>query len=200
MNGRRQSLTAPSGGGGGGGGGSRRILAATITYSGAPASFPSDIVCTVTGTLPDPALVLPGGVLQSIEFVSRSLLDTTISTTVYDPGVNFSVLLPFVFKFGCGGAGVSDATWNIRSLYVSSAPGATIGRNFNSTDRVMITSVTFDASPISSWGFTPTVSMTCGGMIASQPYSSAGGGPTVVSVTYTALQLDGSIKVYYLFD
>lgn len=199
MNGRRQSLTAPGGGGGGGGGGSRRILAATLTYSGAPASNPADIVCTVTGTLPDPALVLPGGVLQSIEYVSRSLLDTTISTLINDPGVNFSVLLPFVFKFGCGGTGVSDATWNIRFLWSSTTPGASQGRTFNATNRVMNTSVTFDASPISSWGFTPTVSMTCGGMIASQPYSSVGG-PTVVSVTYTALQLDGSIQVYYLFD
>ena len=193
MNGRRQSLTAPGGGGGGGGGGSRRILAATITYTGAPGTRPNQVSATVTGTIPNPATVLPGGTLQSIEYVARSLVDYSLQIDYVSLGVLQDARVPFYFNFGCGAAGNMDTMSVVPATISASATQTPL----SNTDRGMNANATFNASLISTWGFTPTVTLRVGEPNYGRQDST---GTVGRGITYTSLQLDGTIQVYYLFE
>lgn len=181
----------------GGGGGSRRILATTLTYTGAPGTWANEITPAVTGTLPNPATVLPSGVLQSVEYVSRSLLDHSMFLSCTDPGINWTVQIPVFLKFGCGGAGNMDAMSFIAASFLTSSAGATVSRNLNSTNRVLNSTTTYGAASISSWGFTPFVSLSVSQPLCSDLYYF--GAPVVDTLTISSLQLDGTIEVYYLF-
>jgi hypothetical protein len=190
----RQALTAPGGGGGSGGSGSRRILAATLTYTGAPGTRTNQITATVTGTLPDPATVLPGGVLQSVEYVAQSLVDYNITLSYLSIGAVNDARVPFQFNFGCGGAGGMD-TQSVIGLNITTT---STGQTTSAANRVFNANATFDGALISTWGFTPTVTLRVGS--ANFGLDVNAGSIISQGITYNSLQLDGTIKVYYLFE
>jgi hypothetical protein len=190
----RQALTAPGGGGGGSGSGSRRILAATLTYTGAPGTRTNQISATVTGTLPDPATVLPGGILQSVEYVVQSLVDYNITVSYLSIGSVNDARIPFYFNFGCGGAGGMD-TQSVIGLNITTT---STGQTTSATNRVFNSNATFDGALISTWGFTPTVTLRVGS--ANFGLDVNAGSIISQGITYNSLQLDGTIKVYYLFE
>lgn len=187
MNGRRQSLTAPGGGGGGGGGGSRRILAATITYTGSPTTRPNQVTGTVTGTLPDPATVLPGGVLQSIQYWVANQVDFNISLAYQSLGVLNDAVIPFYFRID----GIEYLA--TRSVLISAS---STGQSATGTNIAFSRIVERDASG-STFPSTPTISL----RIGEPNYGlQTGLGSVAQNITYNSLQLDGSMKVYYLFE
>jgi hypothetical protein len=190
----RQALTAPGGGGGSGGGGSRRILAATLTYTGTTGTRTNQVSATVTGTLPDPATVLPGGTLQSVEYVVQSLVDYNISVAYLSTGAVNDARVPFYFNFGCGGAGGMD-TQSVVGINITSS---STGQTLSAVNRVMNANATFDGDLISTWGFTPTVTLRVGS--ANFGLEINAGTMITQGIIYNSLQLDGTIKVYYLFE
>jgi hypothetical protein len=177
----------------GGGGGSKRILATTLTYTGTTSTATNQITATVTGTLPNPTTVLSGGTLQSVEYVAQSLVDYNISITFISTGAVNDARIPFTFGFTCGGAG-SFQSFVQQTISVPSS-GTNISTNVN--NRVMNANCVYDAALISVWGFTPSVTMRVG-----EPNYAfmTGLGSVSENIIYNSLQLDGTIKVYYLFE
>lgn len=187
MNGRRQSLTAPGGGGGGGGGGSRRILAATLTFTGAPGTRPNQITGTVTGTCPDPATVLPGGTLQSIQYWVSTQVDSNITLQYKSVGAVSDARVPYLFNIN-GVEYVANQSFNI----TASSIGQTVPLTNANLPRIVEQDATGFVFP-----FTPAVTLRVG-----EPNYGRETGTTVVAENFlvNSLQLDGTIKVYYLFE
>lgn len=192
MNGRRQSLTAPSGGGGGGGGGSRRILAATLTYSGnSTASFTKNTFFpTVTGTLPNPSTVLPGGVLQSIDLEFSETISCNVTFATNSVARNRDFLISYNhFCYVAGFAKLTESfTCNFYSVYPSGATNG--GGNANG---VYSGSISIPAGVITAWPDSPFLAISAGFSMA-DPGSS-------LTVTWNSFSVSsGIIKAYYLFE
>lgn len=194
MNSRRQSLTAPSGVGGGGGGGSRRILAATLTYTGNGGGT-NGVAAFVTGTLPNPSTVLPGGTLQSIQCEFRSLIDYNI-TLNYEPLSGQDVVIPVLMRFTVGTACVFSPTIG---LYGVLQGGGVTTLNVNNA--IVTDDCVFSPDLIASWPASPSFVLF---RFGSPNYSYEFDGYTTAypgaGFTYNSLQVDGAIKVYYLFE
>lgn len=198
MNSRRQSLTAPGGGGGGGGGGSRRILAATLTYTGAIGATPNALVSVPIGSLPNPSTILPGGVLQTVEYECVATVTYTITLRYANIGVDNDYNIPITFTWTSGGTGSLLVT---TASNISGSIGAGSSTLTESGSYTSFTTASFPASSFASWPSTPPV-FTC--RLGEPNYglqtNIAGDGSVARNITYNSLAWTGTVKVYYLFE
>lgn len=183
----RQALTAPGGGGGSGGGGSRRILAATITYTGTPGTRANQITGVGSGTLPDPATVLPGGTLQSVQYWVTTAIDVQLEFAYKSVGIVNDARVPFFFNVG-------GIEYNrTRSITITaSSTGQNTGLLSNLNFPGLAETFTLPAT-----GSTPNLTLRIG-----EPNYYLETGTTVVAENFvvTNLNLDATIQVYYLFE
>jgi len=119
-------------------------------------------------------------------------VDYNVSLSFISTGAANEARVPFTFSFTCGGAG-NFQSFVQQSISIPSS-GDTVGVSV--TNRVMNSNTVYDAALISTWGFTPVVTMRVG-----EPnYAFTNGfGSVSQNIVYNSLQLDGTIKVYYLF-
>lgn len=131
--------------------------------------------------------------MQSVEYVAQSLVDYNVSLTFISTGSANDARLPFTFTFTCGGAGNFQSF--VQQFINIPSSGDNVSVNVN--NRVMNSNAVYDAALISTWGFTPVVTMRVG-----EPNYAfmTGFGSVSQGILYNSLQLDGTIKVYYLFE
>lgn len=181
-------LTAASSGSGGGG--SRRILAATLTFTGvASGTRLNTAVTTVTGTLPDPSTILSGGTLQSITLEIESETDYNFSWALTSTGTDRNMLHQFHYVPTLGTRRLQDLVVGVYVTVTSSSSGGST----NTTNDKHVVSVTIPASAITAY----PQSVSLRGMVTA---SLLGFPDAAMTMTYNSYGLDGTIKVYYLFE
>lgn len=173
-------------------GGSRRILAATLTYSGnsSAATTKNTFFPTVTGTLPDPSTVLPGGVIQSIDLDLTETIACNISFSTNAVARNRDFLVSY--NHFCYIAGFAKMTEVATAVYYSiHGSGSTNGGGdvgFEYSGRISI-----PAGVITAWPDAPFLVMSAG-------FSMADPG-TSLTVTWNSFSVSsGTIKAYYIFE
>lgn len=184
---RTHSYATPGTTDAGGGGGSRRILAATLTYSGAPTTRANSAFSAGTGTLPDPAAILPGGVLQSVQYWVTTQIDFTLDLSFVSLGVVNDARVPFYIIVG-GIEYIANRSVTISASATFNTTGLQQDINF---PRVL------ETSTIPAVGSTPSMSIRVG-----EPnyYLQTGTGSVGTSFTVTNLNFDATVQVYYLFE
>lgn len=170
------------------GGGLRRILAATLTYTGTPSTRANQVTATGTGTLPDPAVVLPGGTLKSVQYWVTTAVDYQLALEYTTLGVVNDARVPFFFTVG----GIEYQ--GTRSINI------TASSNFQNTGLVSNANWArlLETMTIPSVGSTPTFTLRVG-----EPnyyLQSGASGSVGVNFEVTNLNLDATVQVYYIFE
>lgn len=173
------------------GGGSKRILAATLTYTGSASAAPKNTFFpTVTGSLPDPASVLAGGTLQSIdlEFSESIVCNVTFSTNSVAQNRDYLV----TYNHFCYIAGFTKQTEISAPCFYSFHPSGSTGGGGDANGDFS-GSISIPAGQIASWPDAPFLAISAGLSMA-QP--DAG-----LTVTWSSFSVSGgTIKAYYIFD
>jgi hypothetical protein len=171
----------------GGGGGMQRILATTITYTGTPGARANQITGTGVGVLPDPATVLPGGTLQSVQYWVTTAVDYQLTTAYQTVGVVNDARVPFYFTVG----GIEYIGTRSISITASSTFQNT-GLVNNANWPRLLETFTLPAT-----GSTPSFTLRVG-----EPNYYLETGTTVVAQDFivTNLNLDATVQVYYVFS
>lgn len=170
-----------------GGGGSQRILATTITYSAVPTTRANQAFSAGTGSLPDPAIVLPGGTIQSVQYSVTTRIHFTLNLGFTSLGVVNDARVPFYFTVG-GIQYLSSRTVTISSTATSNTTGLQQNINFP---------MVLETFSIPATGSTPGMSIRIG-----EPnyYLQVVTGSVGLDFTVTDLLLDATVQVYYLFE
>jgi hypothetical protein len=181
-----------------GGGGSRRILAATLTYTGAVGATPNVLGAVPVGTLPNPSTVLPGGVLQTVQYECEGVVTFSITLRYASIGVANDYRIPINFNWASG----SFASLFTESVsYIGGLISSGSTTQTDSGAYASFTTTSFPASAFSAWPSSPAAfSCRLGEPNYGLQTNIAGDGSVARNITYNSLSWSGTVKVYYLFD
>lgn len=165
----------------------QRVLATTLTFTGTPTTRPNQVTATVTGTCPAPTSVLPGRTLQSVQYWVSPQIDSNITLQYKSVGDVSDARAPYMFNIN----GIQYTGYQSFTITAAST-----GQTVNLINFPLPRIVEQDATGL-VFPFAPSVTLRLG-----EPNYGRETGTTVVAENFlvNSLQLDGTIKVYYLFE